>query len=143
MRIKGTMTFFATTEGIRYYIADEIKLQESLDKAFPVESGFSDEFKQSAKENLLQYNVKGILTDGKRFIDGVLSSQYNNSNGKIEAVIIDGYRANLGIFFKDSNQSFFTTGHFLVTPDIFLKFCNEHRVQVDWREITSPVMTFD
>ena len=53
------------------------------------------------------------------------------------------FRKNLGIFFKDSNQSFFTTGHFLVTPDIFLKFCNEHRVQVDWREITSPVMTFD
>ena len=135
IKIKGTMTYFYTKNGMKYIMINKEQTREIINKAFD-RPEFTDDFKESAANALLTVSVKGYFIEGKEFADKVMSGEFLNNKGSINKIYVDRYLTNLGVFFCTKDGKFATFGDFLISPDIFKQLSEEHEVMVDWVETT-------
>ena len=102
---KGYMCFFYDVDGMNYYTRE-----------------WEDEFEQQYRRDFV-YD----LFDGERFLNDVRSNGFNNYDGHISEIYVDGYKTNLGLY-----ETGICQGKFIVSGDVFEYLCKNHDVKVNW-----------
>lgn len=137
-KTNGRMIFFATLTGIGYYVTSQEDTKNTIELKFSDELGYSQGFRDSLIESVMNVDIKGTIISGKNFADGIKNNTYTNANGKMVCIFIDDYLTNLGIVGDK-----FLQGKFLVNENYFRNICNSHKVEVNWLEDGSCPILFN
>lgn len=73
-------------------------------------------------------SITGDCFSGKKFLEAVKSHGICMSDGYIKAVLVDGFKSNLGLH---TNNHFYHEG-FMVCERIWLDMCSNYNVKVIW-----------
>ena len=111
----GLMTFRLTPEIEEYSI-------QTLDDMCRGKEHMRDYY----EEMFLTVHIADLM-DGEEFYEAVDSRCIIDYDGFLDCIIVDGYKTNLGLCHEGLCQ-----GQFLLNGELFLEYCKEHDVKVNW-----------
>lgn len=120
---KGLVYFvYSNGEVVIYYLnKEETDFAIKLAKVMTDNKMFEEAIESTFSEPIYH------LMSGEEFLEDIESGCLTDYDGYVNAIFVDGYKSNLGLFTKN-----YQSNNFLVDKEEFLKLCTEHKIEVDW-----------
>lgn len=110
---KGKITFFISNGDIAFFIEER-------------PPHISDRDWSERQKKFLNYEIFDLIS-GEDFLKQVKANSFNDYDGRIAEIFVDGYISNLGLVEEGICQ-----GKFLVDGETFKSICDLQKVEVNW-----------
>ena len=121
----GQMIFIQTKDGLKERICDREYYLNEFKKDLLVDAENYVNYIYDSKFTFTTTN----LISGKKFLRLVLSERYNNDNGLITEIFVNGFKSNLGLI----TDKFVSGEGCLLDEDVWKDMCNKYNIEVNWK----------
>ena len=126
-RCAGIFTLRLGSNGVESIQRSRKEFQDDANREYSDELGYTESFRDAYIKTMLDKQIVGQMMSGKEFLEGIERGEIKNATGTLMTVYVNGMISNIG--FADGGLF---QGHFLLSKDMFAKFCDIYEIEVNW-----------